>query len=239
MKDIFVRLKYFLINRYLLKGGEEMVRSIEYEDATLKKILEKRRSVRTFTDEIPDKSDIEKVVYAGILAPFAAAAVGDSGDFRKFVVVKGTSPKLKVISELFKKGATNMLGEMRAGFAGKSLPPFAIRLEITAANGLPGLGKAPYYIIAFEQKGIPPAERQSLAHVMENMWLRATSLALGFWLISMFDRMAGEKEFFDALGMEPNRYAVSGCAIGVPEKSPGPNKYSLLKDLSGFIKWAD
>ena len=52
------------------------------------------------------------------------------------------------------------------------------RLEMIANKGIPGLRTAPYFIVVAEIRGIPPAELQSLAHVVENMWLK---LLLWVW----------------------------------------------------------
>ena len=58
---------------------------------------------------------------------------------------------------------------------------FAQRLDAIQKMGrVPGIGTAPYYIVVAERKGYPPVELQSLAHCMENMWLKATALGLGF-----------------------------------------------------------
>jgi nitroreductase len=216
-----------------------MPRYDQAQDAALLKVLEKRRSVRAFSPEAVSKEDVEKIVYAGLLAPYAAAAVEGVKDFRRFVVIAGNNPKLSLVSELCKTRAAQSLAELKSRFAGRALPPFASRLERAQKSGLPGLGRAPWYIIACEQRGIPPAERQSLAHVMQNMWLRAASLDLGFQLISSFDQLADEKQFTDAIGIPHGRYAVAGCAIGVPEKPPEPNPFAQTTNLDDFLSWAD
>src|SRR5665647_302111 len=46
------------------------------------------------------------------------------------------------------------------------------------------VGTAPEFIVVSEKKGFPAVEQQSLAHCLENMWLKATSLDLGFQLVS-------------------------------------------------------
>ncbi len=47
-----------------------------------------------------------------------------------------------------------------------------------------GIGSAPYFIVGAEKKGFPAVEQQFLAHCLENMWLKATALGLGFQLVS-------------------------------------------------------
>lgn len=49
---------------------------------------------------------------------------------------------------------------------------------------VPGVGPAPEFIVVAEKKGFPEVEQQSLAHCLENMWLKANALDLGFQLVS-------------------------------------------------------
>ena len=64
-------------------------------------------------------------------------------------------------------------------------------------KGVPGVTTAPFFIIIAELRGIPPAEHESLAHVLENMWLKTTALNLGFQLVSLTSQMAEEEELMD------------------------------------------
>jgi nitroreductase len=211
----------------------------EADDAIVARIMGQRRSVRDFSGEVPEKGDIEKIVHAGLMAPYAAAAIQNTEGFRRFVAIKGTSPKTSKINELIKQNAKNTLEEMKAEALSGPLPPFASRLENIAKNGIPGFGKAPYYIVVCEQKGIPRVEQQSLAHILQNMWLRATSLGLGFQLISLFANMSDNKEFCELLGIPLGEYAVNGCAVGIPRATPPPNKFASIKDLSAFLTWVE
>ena len=62
---------------------------------------------------------------------------------------------------------------------------FAARLEyIRKAGVVPGVETAPYFIVVAERRGFPEIEQQSLAYCLENMWLKATVLNLGFQLVS-------------------------------------------------------
>jgi nitroreductase len=55
---------------------------------TFDEILRQRRSTRVFTDEVPSKNLIDRIIDAGILAPYAAQAVGSDKNFRRFYVVE-------------------------------------------------------------------------------------------------------------------------------------------------------
>ncbi len=61
----------------------------------LDQILAKRRSYRMFKPESPPEDAIRRIIHAGLLAPFAAAAVGNTSDyFRRFFVMKNGSKSM-------------------------------------------------------------------------------------------------------------------------------------------------
>jgi len=53
---------------------------------------------------------------------------------------------------------------------------FVKRLEGIVASGRVPMANAPCYVVIAEKKGIPPVEMESLAHCVQNMWLKATAL---------------------------------------------------------------
>ncbi len=61
-------------------------------------------------------------------------------------------------------------------------------------------------------------EQQSLAHCLQNMWLKATALGLGFQLVSATAQMDANPEFCELLGINPDEWAFYGCAIGYPDE---------------------
>ena len=73
----------------------------EQRNMYLDQILGERRSHRTFTAEYPSEDEIRRILHAGLLAPFAAAAVGTSHDyFRRFFVVGRESKAMSTIAPL-------------------------------------------------------------------------------------------------------------------------------------------
>jgi nitroreductase len=75
--------------------------SSEQKNATLDQILGERRSYRLFRPEFPPQDAVRRIIHAGLLAPFAAAAVGNSVDyFRRFFVMKKGSPSMNAASPL-------------------------------------------------------------------------------------------------------------------------------------------
>ena len=189
---------------------------------TFDEILRLRRSIREFTDEVPPKDLIEKIIDAGYLAPYAAQAFGSDKSFRKFYVVQRNSKALSRMKTLIQEEAGNRLVELQKEleqkpFLENKLSPFIKKLKAVKENGVLGVGSAPYYIIIAEKKGIPPVEQQSLAHCLQNMWLKATELGLGFHLVSMTAEMIENREFCEILEINSVDYALNGCAIGVPK----------------------
>jgi len=185
----------------------------------LDSIIENRRSVRAFKSEIPGKELIEGIVHAGLWAPYARAAITKEHDFRRFFIIQNGSPILLRISSLIRDQSKISLAQMEKTFSEK---PFLrekakghlARIKVMAEEGFQELLNAPCLIIISEQKGFPPVEKQSLAHVMENMWLKATALGLGFRLISVIETLSENNDFCELLGTVLGEYAFSGCIVG-------------------------
>ena len=111
---------------------------------------------------------------------------------------------------------------------------FASNLKAMSQQGVPGIGKAPYYIVVAEQKGIPPVEQRSLAHCMENMWLKATALGLGFQLLSITAQMAEDKGFCDLIDIPYGEFALDGCLIGYLDMVPSSTRKPQVNEVT---KW--
>jgi nitroreductase len=100
---------------------------------------------------------------------------------------------------------------------------FVRRLSmIQGAGVVPGIGTAPYYIVVAERRGYPPVELQSLAHCLENMWLKATALGIGFQLVSITSQMSSDPAFCALLGIPPGSWELMGCAVGYPADQLSP-----------------
>jgi len=204
--------------------------SSEQKNATLDQILGERRSYRLFRPEFPPEDAVRRIIHAGLLAPFAAAAVGNSVDyFRRFFVMKKGSPSMNAASPLVMAEIHRMSESLHEDMKNnlrlrESAIGFAQRLAMIKKLGVvPGIGTAPYYIVVAERKGYPPVELQSLAHCLENMWLKATALELGFQIVSITSEMAQKPEFCTILGITPGEWALMGCAIGYPQETLSPS----------------
>jgi nitroreductase len=215
----------------------------EQRNVYLDQILAERRSHRAFRQEFPPEDEIRRILHAGLLAPFAAAAVGNSKDyFRRFFVMRRGSPSLNAVIPLVGDQVLRMAQglekdmEKNPGLRAKA-GMFAQRLSMIRKSGIvPGVGTAPYYIVAAERKGFPPVELQSLAHCMENMWLKATALGLGFQLVSVTSQMSTDPAFCAILGIPPGSWELMGCAIGYSEDELSPSIRPPVDDVTRWLE---
>jgi nitroreductase len=206
----------------------------------LDKVIKTRRTIRSFTDEVPPRQHIEQIIEAGLLAPYAAAALEGVKLFRRFFVFERGGDSIAKVTEL-------AIQELKAVFAGlkqqceadpavaEKAGPFLKRLEMMVVSGTTPITEAPYYVVIGEKTGIPPAEMQSLAHVLENMWLKATALGLGFRLISMTANLGHNDEFCKLLGVMPGEFAYNGCTIGYAAQWPPPTPRPSLEEAVGWF----
>jgi nitroreductase len=206
-------------------------------------IVFERRSHRQFCHESPSKNDIRSIIDAGLRAPFAAAAVGSTKDyFRRFFVLKIGSKSMATAASLIFEEVSAMASNLELAMEKDTrirelATVFANRLAMIKKIGkVPGVGTAPYFIVVAEKKGFPAVEQQSLAHCLENMWLKATALNLGFQLVSATAQMADNPEFCAMLGINPCEWALNGCAVGYPAEELSP---SILPSVDEVVRWLE
>jgi nitroreductase len=216
-----------------------MTHSSEQDNAILDRIIGERRTCRKFTQEIPPDEQIERIIHAGLHAPFAAAAIGNNEDyFRRFVVIRKGSKAMNELAPLVFDSVVAMAGDLEQAAAKNAqlrsqAAGFMNRLAMIKNRGMvPGVGTAPFYIVAAEKKGFPPVEQQSLAHCMENMWLKATALGLGFQIVSVTAQMADNPGFCRVLGLECGKWALMGCATGYPAEALSPSIRPSVREVT-------
>jgi nitroreductase len=198
--------------------------------AAITQVIGERRSIRGFADAAPARADLEQVIAAGLAAPYAAAmAPGAALDRRFFVLPRG--------SKALSAAAAAIQAHATAALAAGALPaPLLARLEPVAQGRILGVGTAPFYVVVAERGSTGPVQQQSLAHVLENMWLMATALELGMHLVSVTTTMADDPAFCGILGLPVAEYALNGCAIGVPAQAPDAPP---LPDVASVTTWLD
>jgi len=215
----------------------------EQKNMHLDQILAERRSYRMFRPEYPEPDDIRRILHAGLLAPYAAAAVGGSKDyFRRFFVMKKGSASLDAAVPLFMEQATTMALGLEKEMATNPVlrqkaVSFVQRLGMIRKMGrVPGVGNAPYFIVVAERRGFPPVELQSLAHCLENMWLKATALELGFQIVSLTSQMSGNPVFCNILGIPVGEWELMGCAVGYPADELSPSIRPPVEDVTRWLE---
>jgi nitroreductase len=205
----------------------------------LDEIIESRRSIRSFKKDIPSKDAIKAIIRAGLFAPYAGAAL-DQKDFRHFVVIQKGSQAMTSAGEMMQRHVKAMSEQLSLRMQGdpalqSKAQKFAKRLEVISREGAPGVGTAPYFIVVAEKKGFPPVEQQSLAHCLQNMWLKATALGLGFHLVSATAEMAKDKEFCGLLGIPFGEFELNGCAVGYPSKQLPPAQRQNVEEVTSWL----
>jgi len=215
----------------------------DQKNACLDEILASRRSYRMFIPEFPPDDAIRRIIHAGLLAPFAAATVGNSTDyFRRFFVMKKGSRCMAAASPLVMEQVKIM--EQGIETEMKKNPElrtkavsFVQRLAAMRKMGrVPGIGTAPFFIVVAERKGFPSVEQQSLAHCMENMWLKATALNLGFQMVSVTAQMSSDPAFCRILGIPVGEWELIGCAIGYSQEELGPSVRPPVDDVTRWLE---
>jgi nitroreductase len=215
----------------------------KHDNEVFDHIVMDRRTHRRFKQDIPPAELIKDILKAGLHAPYAGAAVGNTEEyFRRFFVLKKVSHAMSSLIPLFFNEVIKTSTELEAAMEhNKNLRDqatgFVTRLEMIKKMGMvPGIGTAPYVIITAEKKGFPPVEHQSLAHSMENMWLKATALGLGYQLVSITSQMSDNEEFCRILGLKPGVWAFIGCAIGYPAEELSPSSRPPVDELTTWLE---
>jgi len=210
----------------------------------LDEIISARRTYRMFRPDVPPKEQIIGIIQAGLAAPFAAATIGGKGSeyFRQFFVFPRESRGLAIAGGLLMRSVHMMAEDLEKRmkhspeFRSKA-EPFSKRLEMVRKAGVvPGVETAPWYIVVAEKKGFPPVEQQSLAHCLENMWLKATALNLGFQLVSVTGQMGSDPEFCRLLGIQPDAFELNGCAVGYYQEQLPP---SIRPPADQVTRWIE
>jgi nitroreductase len=197
----------------------------EAANGILDEIIEARRTVRAFLEEPPPREAIEALIKAGLWAPYAALAVAGESRFRRFFVFRPGTPALEAAQNLIMGRMRRILDETAASRGAVPKPvdtsdAYTERIQLLAEKGHPSLRNAPYFIVVAEKLGVPPAALQSLAHCLQNMWLKATALGLAFQLISATESMSEDPGFMRLLGLPAGRFLLDGCAVGFPAAVP-------------------
>jgi nitroreductase len=192
-------------------------------NSILDDIIMHRRSCRAFSTEVPPKELIVQIITAGMHAPYAAVAVAGREDFRRFFVIEGFGEKMETIRGIIERHVQEMREQVERKAAADSTFAVATRVFRSRLRGGVGIS-SPWFIVVAEPKGFPSVAPQSIAHCLQNMWLKATALDLGMQLLSAVETMGDSPAFCRFLDIAPGEYALNACAIGYPAEFLPPSQ---------------
>jgi nitroreductase len=204
-----------------------------HHGAILDEIVRSRHSVRAFAPAAPSRADVEAIIRAGLLAPFAALAVTGQTGFRKVFVLRSASAAMESAAAILKERVAARAADLEREVG---VVPFVQRLKRAGHEGVPGVGSAPYFVVLAEKKGMPPIAAESLCYCLENMWLKATSLRIGMQLVSATTQMGSDPAFCELLDIAVGEYALDGCALGYPADGYRPPQVDY-PTLGDSVRW--
>lgn len=209
------------------------------ENRLFDQVITRRRSIRAFKSEPPPERWIEEVLFAGLQAPYAGLATQEDVPYRLFKVIR-QGPNMIKVQDLIKEQARVNLEQFEAEMANNAFlsangQAFWKRLESIAEHGVPSLKNAPFFIVVAERKGVPSVEFESLAHCLQNMWLKATALGLGFQLLSVTKMLSQNRQFFQLVNLEYGQFLLNGCAMGYPQHSPAEKRLFPIRDITTWL----
>lgn len=180
----------------------------------LQEIMEKRRSIRAFTDEKVSREDLEAIVNAGLWAPSGTNLQAWQ------VIVAQNEEKLNQLKTL-SAGIFEEYTRMKLERIFKDKPHV---VDVTASFSA-SLGGATSALLVFIKRFDLPAERDialaSGAALIENMLLKATELELGAcWMSDIMQKSSEVAWLFE---VDAKNYELLGLLpIGKPQKWPRP-----------------
>jgi len=209
----------------------------ENDNLILDQIISTRRSTRAFSDRMPERSDIEDVIDSGMKAPFASVSADDVDIFRHFFPLpKGHKARTEIDELIKSQSLIDLDALVKETETNAFLMEHSERLKglwsMVGNKGIPAFLDIPYFIVVAEWAGARRAEKQSLAHVMENMWLKATALNLGFCLVSPIESMSDNEAFCSLFNLPAGRYGFHGCLIGYPKSD-----HASSHKVNGKVTW--
>ena len=197
------------------------------DNQVLDRILNARKTCRAFAENVPTDDEIKEVIQAGCIAPYASIDAKAVTPFRHFFVIKKDDPKMEQIDAFIRQQSQV---DLDARIKEEETDPFLKEngegvkklWKHVAECGESTFPNPPCLIIAAEWRGARRAEHQSLAHMMQNMWIKATALNLDFQIISVTENMVNNQDFCDMLGLPVGRYGILACVLGYAKDNNAP-----------------
>ncbi|MCW5200749.1 nitroreductase family protein, partial [Desulfobulbus sp. F4] len=177
---------------------------------------------------------LQMIVESALYAPYAAGTGIPFKDIRRIFIFRQNTTAMMQAQEIIQEHLRRSAFKLRlAAVFSKKMRTLSERVKASAEKGIPSLREGSL-IVAAEKKGFPPVAEQSLAHVMQNMWLTATAHGVGLQLLSLTGGLAKNKRFMQLLGLPLKEWALSGCVVGIPKQIPPAREERTAED---FISW--
>jgi hypothetical protein len=116
-------------------------------------IMAARRSVRSFSEAVPARQDVERIIAAGLAAPYAAAMSAGGALDRRFFVLSSAGAALGAAARAIQTHAQQALA------APATPAPLRARLGPVAEGRILGVGTAPCYVVVAERQGLAAPSR--------------------------------------------------------------------------------
>ena len=216
------------------------------------RLFQQRRSTRVPFDQHRkvDREDLRRIVEAARWAPtahnmqnFEIIVVDDEEELKKIGDIK-SRVSIEFLRENYQQLSFSKeeLVRRKVGILGTSFPPSwrnLAKLDEVAHKSAPRSlsqtinGSPVLLIVVYDSRKRAPASEgdvlgfMSLGCVMENMWLTAQSLRIGFHVLSVFGSNAVEKEVKRILEVPEYMKIAFAVRLGYPVS--GPAKYLRVR----------
>lgn len=212
--NILLNVEALSIQTNSVKNNNKTEKTMSYE--TLLQIAENRRSIRKFSDKPVLRSDIEKIIQIGMMAPS-----GFNAQPWEIVVVDDKQLQGK-ITDLLLEG----LGKTSRGFI--SAPVYLIMYadeRVRKYGPAAKIDNDAWWEFTLNT---------SLSCAFMNMQLATSSLGLGSMWVSAFRNPNVDQPTRDLLNIPKHLRVYEMLAIGHPDMDPGKKKLRNISDVVHF-----
>lgn len=217
--------------------------------------INRRTSTRVFSPRPVSRSDVEKIIAAGVAAPSKGNSqvwefVGVTGEKKKAMdaillnlVRTDLIPSMKVSdSNGLPKSEAVRRAERRSARNKKEiseiLSPLGLSFDTFMLEGTFTFFSAPVAVLVY----VDVAFSMDLPHILsvgatvQNMLLAATDMGLGTCWIGGVWRY--QKAIANTLGLPDGKRLLSSVAVGYPDTESPMNRYRSSRDaVSEFVEW--
>lgn len=178
-------------------------------------LIQKRQTIRNFTDEVISQDDLNAILEAGRQAAFAGLAQAGVSNFRHFFVIKRGTPICEKIMDLVSAARLADYQKMQEENWSEKYPAFANAVTNMHGKKPMDLFMAPILVIVAERAGMPAREHVALGYALSNMWLKATDLGIGLKICSGIADIKDTASLKALLRLPAEEeFAFDGCNLG-------------------------